>query len=415
MSFLRRTLRSLRHRDYRLYFFGQFLSMTGTWMQGTALSWLVYRLTGSPLLLGLLGFAGQIPTLLLGLWGGALADRYDKRRLALWTQSLSLLQAAVLAALTLAGKVSIGQVFALAMFLGLVNAVDMPVRQAFVAELVDRPDVGNAIALNSTMVNASRIVGPAAAGFLIASSGEGICFLINAVSYLAAIAALLMMRREGIHPRPEGLEGVSGRFIRDGLGYVAAQPRMRSVLMLLAAMSLVSVPFLILLPIFAQDILHAGARGLGLLTAAGGLGAVLGALALARLEDSRGLERLLGLGAMAFGAALFLFALSGRMALSLLLMVAAGGAMMSTFAGSNTLLQELTADAMRGRVMSLFTMTFMGVAPVGNLLAGAAAHQAGAPLTVAAGGLATVLAGWLYLRRVTSRSPAGTRSPTGSW
>ena len=391
-------LRSLRHRDYRLYFFGQLLSMVGTWMQGTALSWLVYRLTGSSLLLGALGFASQIPTLLFGLLGGALADRFDKRKLAIVTQTLSLLQAAILAWLTMTGRVTVPHLFVLGAFLGLINSVDMPVRQSFVVELVEREDIGNAIALNSSMVNLSRIAGPAAAGFLIAAYGEGVCFLINAVSYLAAIVALLLIRREHIHHRLPSLEGVSFRFIKDGVRYVATHRRMRTVLLSLGAMGIVSIPYMVLLPIVAQDVLHAGAPGLGFLTAATGVGAVFGALLLAQRRSTAGLQTWMGWSMLVFGCSLMAFGASRSMPVSLLLLVITGATMMSAFAGSNTLLQDLTADEMRGRVMSLFTMTFMGTMPLGSLLAGWLAQAVGAPLTIAASGIATLAAGAVFLR-----------------
>lgn len=380
------TLRALRHRNFRLFFFGQLVSMTGTWMQGMAQMWLVYRLTHSALLLGLVGFAGQAPVLFLGLWGGLVADRGDRRRTLIWTQSAALVQAGILAALTYAGVVQVWHVFVLAFALGTVNAFDMPVRQSFFVEMVERPDLGNAIALNAFLVNASRMVGPALAGLLVGAYGEGLCFLLNAVSYLAVIAGLIMIVLPKPGPRPPDSAAQSWEHVKGGLRYVFSHRDMRDILALLALISVAGVPFMTLMPLISDGILHTGARGLGLLMAASGVGALTAALLLARRENPLGLMHLIGGACLTFGASLVLFAYSRSMALSLAIMLMTGWGMMTAFTGCNTLLQSLTADEMRGRVMALFSMTFMGAAPLGNLAAGFIARQVGAPATVAAGG-----------------------------
>lgn len=388
-------LRSFRHRNFRLFFSGQFVSMTGTWMQNTAQMWLVYRLTKSPVLLGLVGFFGQAPVLFLGLVGGWAADRFDRRRVIVLTQVLAMIQAFLLAALTYSGHVRVEQVMVLALFLGTVTAFDMPARQSFVVRMVGPEDLPNAIALNSTLVNASRMVGPAAAGILVGLSGEGVCFLVNGVSYLAVIAGLLLMRLP-----PEQARLASGNFrrtLREGVGYAARHPEIRRLLFLLAVVSLAGMPFMVLLPMFADGIFARGPQGLGWLTCAMGLGAVMGAVLLAGRRNGEGIGGTAGRGAVLFGAGLMLFAVSRSYGLSLALAAVAGAGMMTSFASANTRMQSLTTEAMRGRVMSLFGMTFMGVAPLGSLLAGLLAKRAGAPFAVFTGGVACAAGGVFFL------------------
>lgn len=399
MSFTE-TIRSLRHRNFRLYFFGQWISMMGTWMQTTAQMWLVYRLTHSSWLLGLVGFAGQAPSLVLGLFGGVAADRWDRRRLIVITQSAALLQALALGLLTYFGAVQVWQVFALAFVLGIINVFDMPARQSFVIDMVDdRQDLGNAIAMNSFLVNASRMVGPAVAGILVGFYGEAVCFLLNALSFVAVIASLLMMRLpRRVSPGEESLSQAV-RDIKAGLRYVSEHAEIRAPLLLLAVISVSGVPFMTLMPVFAGQVLRGGPRTVGWLMAASGIGALSGAVFLARRRSSAGLPRVAGLASAGFGLSLILFSSSRSEPLSLAFMVLTGACMMTAFTGCNTLLQSLTSDAMRGRVMGLFTMTFMGVAPIGNLLAGLSAQRVGAPETVGIGGLLCAVSSLMFLRR----------------
>ncbi len=392
-------LRSLRHRNFRVYFIGQLVSWVGTWMQMMAQSWLVYRLTSSAWLLGLIAFASQAPFIVFGFFGGAVADRFDKRKLLLVTQTLCLLQAAALAWLTLRGVVTVWEVFVLALFAGVVNAFDMPARQAIVVELVDREDLGNAIALNSVITNASRLVGPAIAGLVVAAWGEGADFALNALSYVASLWTLAIIALPARRFEPSAGVSKAVEDVREGLRYAFGDPSMRVILILLGCLSLGGIPYLTLMPVFADGVLHSGARGLGLLMAAVGVGSVVGSFTLARLRTARGLPRLVAAAGAAFGVGIAAFAASKRMDASLLAMAAAGWAMTTSFAGCNTLLQIQTSDEMRGRVMAIFSMSFMAIGPVANLIAGAAAERLGAPATVGVGGLGCVAAAvWFLLR-----------------
>jgi MFS family permease len=390
-------LRALRHRNFRLFFGGQLLSLTGTWMQNVAQSWLVYRLTGSSLLLGIVGFAGQIPIFLLSPMGGAVADRHSRHRLIILTQTSAMVLAFVLAALTLTRQVHVWHIMALASLLGCVNAFDIPARQSFFVHMVGKEDLLNAIALNSTMFNAARVMGPAVAGILVASVGEGWCFLINGVSYLAVIAGLLMMRIESGQARAERASVV--RELAEGVRFARRTMPVKVLLLLLGLVSVVGTPYTVLMPIFADRILHGGARGLGLLMGATGLGAMAGALTVAARTGVRGLGRLVGWASAGFGASLILFSASRWFWLSWLLLIPVGGCLMVQMACSNTLLQSMVPDHLRGRVMALYSMMFMGVAPFGALGAGAVAARLGAPWTVALGGLACVAASLAYRSR----------------
>lgn len=393
-----RMLRALRHRNFRLFFCGQLLSLPGTWIQMVAQSWLIYRLTDSAVLLGLAGFANQFPVFLMAPLGGAVADRLDRRRLLVATQAASSALALGLAALTLSGQVAVWHVFCLAALLGVVNGFDLPARQAFTVELVGREDLPNAIALNSSAFNAARLVGPAVAGVLVAAAGEGWCFLINGLSYATVLAALLAMR---LTPLERPLHtGSLLTHITDGVRFVRGHVAIRSLLLLLGMVSLAGMPYAVLMPVFADRILGGGAAGLGILMSCAGGGALAGALVLAARPSPRGLGAWVPRAAFGFGLGLLAFSQSRSFWLSGLLLVPTGFAMMVQMASSNTLLQLLVPDALRGRVMSLYSMMFMGMAPLGALLAGALAGLIGAPGTVGAGGLLCMLAALWYRRRL---------------
>jgi len=384
-------LRALQHKNYRLFFSGQSVSLIGTWMTRIATSWLVYRLTNSALLLGVVGFAGQMPSFLLGPFAGVLVDRWNRHRLLVVTQILAMLQSLALGILTLTGRINIWQVIALSLFQGVINAFDMPARQAFVVEMVDRrEDLANAIALNSSMVNAARLLGPSIGGVIIAAVGEAWCFMLDGISYLAVIASLLAMK---ITPRMTGprKDANTWQQFREGWTYVSGFAPIRKILLLLAIVSLVGMPYTVLMPLFANEILHGGPNTLGLLMAASGVGALTGALFLAARKNVLGLGRFIPLSAGLFGAGLIAFAFSRTLWLSLPLMVITGLGFMIQMATSNTLLQTVVDEDKRGRVMSFYTMAFMGTAPFGSLLAGSAAEHIGAPYTLMLGGLGCIL------------------------
>ncbi len=387
-------VRALRHRNYRLFFCGQLISLVGTWMQSVAQAWLVYRLTGSPVLLGFVGFAAQFPVFLLAPLGGSVADRYDRRHVLIATQTAAMLVAFILAGLTLTGRVQVWHIVVLASFLGAINAVDITTRQAFAVDIVGRADLINAIALNSSMVNGARIVGPAVAGVLVARVGEGWCFLVNAVSFLAVIAGLLMMNMTARTTVP--LPGSAPESILEGFRYVRRTGPVRALLLLLGLVSLMGMPYAVLMPVFADQILHGGPRGLGLLMGASGTGALVGAVVLAARKGIRGLGHWIALAAAGFGMSLILFSLSRSFWLSAALLVPAGFSMMIEMAASNTMIQSLIPDALRGRVMAVYSMMFMGMAPFGALLAGALAHRIGAPATVMVGGSACIAGAVLF-------------------
>ncbi|MCJ7778280.1 MAG: MFS transporter [Sedimentisphaerales bacterium] len=377
-------LRALRHKNYQLFFGGQLISLIGTWMQSVAQSWLVYKLTGSAVMLGFVGFSGQIPVFLLASIGGAFADRHRRHRILIVTQTTAMLLAFVLAALTLTNRVQVWHVFVIASLLGVTNALDMPTRQAFVVDMVGRDDIVNAIALNSSIVNGARIIGPAIAGVLITTIGEGWCFFANAVSYIAVIVGLLLMRIK-VHrrvPQP----GSTFASIVEGFKYAWHTKPVRALLLLLGLVSLIGVPYAVLMPIFADRILGHGARGLGILMGASGVGALVGALSLASRQDTRGLVRWTAFSAASFGASLILFSLSRSFWLSVVLLLPVGFSMIVQMASSNTLIQAMVPDKLRGRVMAVYSMMFMGMATFGALLAGAVAQRLGAPTTVAIGG-----------------------------
>ncbi len=390
-------VRVLSHRNYRLFFGGQGTSLVGTWIMRVATSWLVYRLTGSAAVLGIVGFAGQIPTFVLAPVAGVWVDRLNRYHVLVATQVLSMLQSFALAWLALAGIINVTHILLLSALQGVINAFDTPARQSFVVDMVeDRADLPNAIALNSSMVNGARLVGPSVAGVLIAAAGEGWCFAVDGFSYLAVIGSLLAMRltprerptRE-THVLEELLEGVSYAF-----GFTP----IRSVLLLLALMSLMGMPYTVLMPVFAVDILHGGPHALGFLMGATGVGALGGAVYLASRRSVLGLGRVIPAAAALFGCALAAFSLSRSLALSLALMVVAGVGFMVQMASSNTIIQTIVREEMRGRVMSFYTMAFMGTAPFGSLLAGALAARIGAPRTIFFGGLTCIFGAAVFAR-----------------
>lgn len=391
-------LRALRHRNFRLFVAGQLISLVGTWMQWVAQSWLVYRLTGSAVLLGAVGFAGQIPVFVLASLGGAVADRHARHPIIVATQVVAMVLAFILATLTLFDHIQVWHIFVLAVVMGVVNAFDLPARQAFLMEMVGGEDLMNAIAINSSVFNGARLVGPAVAGLLVAAVGEGWCFFGNAVSYIAVIAGLLMMK---VAPRPRVSDGKgAGSQILEGFRYVARTGPIRDQLILLGVVSLAGMPYVVLMPIFAADILHGGPQGLGILMGVNGGGALLGGMVLATRLDLKGLSRWIPWAAAAFGVSLVLFALSSVLWLSAALLVPVGFAMMVQVGASNTLIQSMTPDHMRGRVMAVYAMMFMGMGPFGSLLAGAMAHAMGAPATVAVGGVACLAGATVFALRL---------------
>ncbi len=379
---LKRTLRALRHRNFRLFFFGQLVSLTGSWMQGLAQGWLVWRLTQSSFLLGLVAFAQLAPVLLLGFLGGVVADRVDRRRIILSTQIVALVQSATLATLTLTGQVTVWQVIALASVLGVVNAFDFPGRQSFLVQMVDREDLGNAIALNSTIFNGARIVGPSLAGAVVARWGEGVCFAINAVSYLAVIASLLMMRFPGRPAAASTGAGAWRRFL-EGIVYARSTPHVRALLLLVAATSVFGMSYLSFLPAFAGGVLGGGPRSLGLLMGAVGAGAIFGALRLAWRRGIGGLDGVIARHSLIFGSAVLVFSLSRSFPLSCVAVAVAGYGAMVQMAATNTLLQTLVPDALRGRLMSLYTVGFAGLMPLGSLAVGWVTRWVPLPATLA--------------------------------
>jgi MFS family permease len=384
--------RALRHRNFRLFFGGQSISVIGTWMTRVATSWLVYRLTGSALLLGTVGFAGQIPTFLLAPFAGVIVDRIDRRKVLVWTQVLAMLQSLALAFLTLSNHITIGEVLALSAFQGVINAFDMPGRQSFMVQMVeDRADLSNAIAINSSMVNMARLVGPSLAGLLIALKNEGWCFLVDGISYIAVIISLLMMRVP--HTREPRARTSIVTQLKEGWTYVAGFVPIRSILLLFALLSLMGWPFMVLMPIFAAKILHGGPHTLGFLMGAVGVGSLASALSLVMRRSVRGLTRVIPIAAAIFGVGLIFFGFSQYLWLSMLMMLVTGFGMMQGLTGSNTIIQTLVDENMRGRVMSYYTMAFVGMAPFGSLLAGALAHAIGAPHTVIVSGVACILGG----------------------
>lgn len=396
---LKSTFRSLNYRNYRLFFYGQSISLIGTWIQRITTPWLVYHLTDSVFLLGLVGFAGQIPTFLIAPFAGVLTDRWNRYHLLIVTQIAAMIQAFILAFLYLNGTIQVWQIVVLSVFLGIVNAFDIPVRQSFVVEMVEKKeDLGNAIALNSSMVNGARLLGPSIAGMLIAFTGEGVCFLLNGVSYIFVIASLLMMKI-----KPRAIVRKDKHVVtemKEGFRYTFGFAPIRYLILLLALISLMGMPYTVLMPVFAKEILHGGSHTFGFLIGASGLGALLGALYLASRKNVLGLDKLVPLAAATFGLGLIAFSFSRYFLLSLGLMVFVGLGMMLQMASTNTILQTIVEDDKRGRVMSFYTMAFMGTAPFGSFLAGSLASSLGAPNTLLIGGVSCILGAFVFARKL---------------
>ncbi|MCE5175110.1 MAG: MFS transporter [Bacteroidales bacterium] len=398
-SAIKNIFRSLHYRNYRLFFGGQSLSLIGTWIQRITIPWLVYRMTGSPLLLGVVGFAGQIPTFILSPFAGVLTDRWNRYRILISTQVLSMIQALILAILYMTGHVEIWNILLLSIILGCINALDTPARQSFMFDLVDdKKDLGNAIALNSIIVNGARLLGPSIAGILIASFGEGVCFTINGLSYIFVIWSLIMIKVKP-QPRSENIPNVF-REMKEGFNYTFSFKPIKAIILLLALISFMGMPYSVLMPVFAKDIFHGNSNIYGFLMGASGIGAFAGAFYLASKKTVLGLEKLIPLAAGIFGIGLAAFSLSRLFTLSMILMVATGMGFMMQMACSNTILQTITDDDKRGRVMSFYTMAFMGTAPFGNLLAGTLASWIGAPNTLLICGLFCVFGALVFIKKL---------------
>ncbi|NWG04900.1 MAG: MFS transporter [Syntrophaceae bacterium] len=396
---MRLIFRALSHRNYRLFFGGQGISLIGTWMQQIAINWLVYRLTDSALLLGVVGFASRIPTFLFASLAGVLADRWNRHRVIVITQTLSMFQAMILATLVLTGTIAVWHIIFLSLFLGLINALDIPTRQSFVVDMIERKeDLGNAIALNSSIVNGARLIGPSVAGMLIATLGEGMCFLLNGLSFIAVILALLAMK---ITPKKrEAKSAEVFRGLKEGFSYAFGFAPIRAVLLLLALVSLMGMPFTVLMPIFAEKILQGGPKALGFLLGATGVGAITGSIYLASRKSVLGLGRIIVITSCLFGIGLIGFSLSRLFWLSLFTMFLTGFGMMVQMASSNTVLQTIVEEDKRGRIMSFYTMAFMGMVPFGSLLAGSLADNIGAPNTVMLGGITCILGSVIFAKKL---------------
>jgi len=398
---LTRIFRALRYRNYRLFFIGQGISLIGTWMQQVAISWLVYSLTNSAWLLGVVAFSGLICTFLLTPFAGVLVDRLDRHRILVVTQILAMLQALTLAAVVLTGSAAVWNLILLSMALGLINAFDMPTRQSFVLDMVtNRADLSNAIALNSSLFNSARLIGPSIAGVMVATVGEGLCFLINGISFIAVIACLLAMRMAPTPPRA-GKENFF-RGMKDGANYAFGFPPVKYIIVLLAFSALVAMPYPVLMPVFAGEVLKGGANTLGFLMASAGVGALAGAIYLAMRKNAFGLDKVIVVSTLSFGAGLICFSLSRIVVLSMLFMAITGFGMVVQLAACNTILQTIADDDKRGRVMSLYVMSFMGLAPFGSLLFGGLADIIGAPYTLLIGGVCILTGGVIFARKFSS-------------
>lgn len=400
INFFNNLFRALRNKNYRLFFYGQSLSLLGTWIQQVALSWLIYSVTNSAFLLGFVMFAGQLPTFLIAPFAGVFADRYDKHKIIIITQVVSMLQAILLAIFVLTNNINISVLIILNILLGIANSFDIPTRQSFVIQMVEhKEDLPNAIALNSSIVNGSRLIGPAIAGILVASLGEGICFLINAISFVFVIISLALMKVK----KEENVDHENGSILKqlkEGYHYSFGFLPIRSVILLLAAVSLFGNPYMVLLPVFAKNILNGDATTLGYLNSAVGLGALSAALYLASRKSTLGLGKIIASTTFIFALSLISFSFSKTFPLSFIILLFCGFGMMMQTAGSNTILQTLSNDDMRGRVMSFYTVAFRGMAPFGSLWAGTFADKFGAPLTVLISGIVCLGAGILFFKNL---------------
>lgn len=392
-------LRAFKYRNYRLFFGGQGISLIGTWMQRIALSWLVYRLTGSAMLLGLVGFCGQIPIFLLAPFAGVLADRLDRHRILVVTQTLFMLQAFTMSYLVLSHRIQVWEIMAISVFIGLVNAFDTPARQSFVIDMVTRKeDLGNAIAMNSSMFNSARLIGPSVAGVVIGITGEGACFLIDAISYLAVLAALLAMDPIAARPRPQGEEVL--KRLKEGFAYTFGFAPIKLVILLLGLTSLTGMPYTVLMPVFVRETLHSGAGAMGFLMAFSGAGALLAAVVLASRRNAAGLERRIPLAGFIFGAGLILLSLSRSFPAAAAFIALASFGMITQMASSNTIIQTLVDDDKRGRVMSIYTMAFLGMAPFGSFLAGWGASHIGVEYTIMLSGAMSLAGAGLFATKL---------------
>ena len=391
MLYPRRMLRALTSRNYRLFFMGQGISLIGTWMQRVALSWLVYRLTGSEMMLGTVSFLSLFPIFVFATLAGVLSDRFNRLRMLILTQVLAMIQAGILAYLVISGSITVTQIMILATALGMINAFDTPIRQAFTVEMIEnKAHLGNAIALNSAMFNSARLIGPTLAGLFIALLGEGPCFLINALSFLAVITALLMMRLTDVRPVRRSQNIIQG--LGEGFRYAFRFTPIRNILLLLMVVSVGGMSYVVLMPVFAKDILHGQASTLGFLMGAAGAGALVGAIYLAARQSVVGLEKVVPVMSALFGLGLIVFAFSRELWLSIWLLTLVGFGMMVQTASSNTILQTISDDDKRGRVMSLYVTCFMGMSPLGSLSAGFMAQHLGAPMALIIGGCACLAA-----------------------
>lgn len=389
------TLRTLGHRNYRLYLSGQLISLIGTWMQGVALSWLIYKMTSSPFLLGTVAFVSQIPSFILAPLTGVFVDRHSKKKLMIMMQILSMLQAILLTVFTFSGIININYIIAFSLFLGLVNALEVPTRQAILVELIDeKKDLGNAIALNSAMFHATRLVGPSIAGVVISVSSESVCFLVNSISFIAALYTLIKIGNitENINRDSRGFL----MQIKEGVSYISSNSQIGIILVTLSIVALMGSPYMTLLPVVARDVLHGDADVLGFLMGFSGLGSLAGALNLASRKNVKGIERLIFFTLASFGLSLALFSFSQTLWVSLILSFVTGFSMLTVLASSNTILQTIVEDRRRGVVMSFFTMAIMGVSPIGSLVSGSLASVIGAPLTILAGSIGITAAGLLF-------------------
>jgi len=391
--------RSLRYRNYRLFFMGQSISLVGTWMQRIALPWLVYSITDSAFLLGLVGFASQIPTFLLAPFAGVLIDRWNRYTILIVTQILAMIQSFILAFLFFNNSIEVWHIVVLSIFLGCINAFDMPARQSFTVDLIEnREDLGNAIALNSSMFNAARLLGPSLAGILIALTGEGICFLVNGISYIFVLAFLFMMKIKRDEVKVQHTHVLHG--IKEGFNYTFGFKPISYIILLLALVSLVGMPYTVLIPVFAKNILHGGPHTFGFLMGASGIGALSAAIYMASRKSVLGLGKVVPIFAAFFGLGLILFSLSHFFILSMILMAVTGFGMIMQMTSSNTILQTVVDDDKRGRVMSFYTMAFMGTAPFGSLMAGASANYIGAPNTLIIGGICCIIGALFFARKL---------------
>ena len=397
--------RAMKYKNYRLFVGGQSLSLIGTWIQMVAVTWLVYKMTNSAFILGIVGFSGQLPLFIIAPFAGVIADRWDKKRILLITQSLALVQALILSILVFTKVVMIWHLIALSIFLGIINAFDMPVRQAFVVDMLDnkKQDLGNAIALNSSMVNGARLIGPSIAGILIATVGDGWCFAINCLSYLAVIISLLRMEII-IVPKKRSQSQVITQ-LKQGFSYTFGFKPIRYLILLLALVSLIGTPMTLLAPVFAKDFLHGNASTFGFLMSAYGTGALFGAVYLLNKKNVLGLGKLIGFAVMVFGAGMIAFSMSRVLWLSVIIMMFSGLGMMLHVASTNTLLQTIAEENKRGRVMSFYAMAFRGMSPFGSLIGGSLAGLIGAPVTLILGGAGCIIAVSFYFSKLPSLRP----------